>query len=120
LALSVFNPLGVIYKASREENNPSWPDIQILGLGIGAQMPNGESSESIGCFIFLKRPRSNGIVRLASNNPNDPPIVDPKYLTHPSDIDRLLDGNFAYYLLYVQYFHLAPDTSSFYLLLYRC
>lgn len=32
------------------------------------------------------RPRSRGVVRIASPNPLEPPIIDPKYLSDPEDI----------------------------------
>lgn len=33
----------------------------------------------------LLHPKSKGTVRLSSKNPEDPLIVDPRYLTHPDD-----------------------------------
>jgi choline dehydrogenase len=38
------------------------------------------------------RPRSRGTVRLASADPDAPPLIDPRYLTEPEDVDQLITG----------------------------
>lgn len=40
----------------------------------------------------LLKPLSRGTVRLNSANPLDPPLVNPNYLAHPLDRDRLLEA----------------------------
>ena len=45
--------------------------------------------------INLERPRSLGSVRLASANPLDHPVIDPKFLSDPRDIDELRRGVLA-------------------------
>ncbi len=42
--------------------------------------------------INLERPRSLGTVRLASNNPQDDPLINPNYFSEPPDLDDLLQG----------------------------
>lgn len=37
------------------------------------------------------RTYSRGTIRLASNNPFDPPLIDPKYLSDPRDMQALID-----------------------------
>lgn len=41
---------------------------------------------------ILLQPESRGTVRLASNDPLDPPLIDPGYLTEERDLDRLVWG----------------------------
>ena len=38
------------------------------------------------------RPKSRGAIRLASANPADPPLIDPRYLSDPADLAPLLAG----------------------------
>lgn len=40
----------------------------------------------------LLHPKSRGFVRLKSSDPKDFPIINPKYLTHPYDIQILVKG----------------------------
>ena len=42
--------------------------------------------------INLERPRSLGSVCLASANPHDPPLIDPKYFSDPQDLDEMVHG----------------------------
>ena len=38
------------------------------------------------------RPKSRGKISLKSTDPNDPPKIEPNYLTHPDDIRTLIEG----------------------------
>lgn len=40
----------------------------------------------------LLHPRSRGYIRLRSANPLEPPLINPRYLTHPRDVHVLLEG----------------------------
>jgi choline dehydrogenase len=40
----------------------------------------------------LLHPRSRGTIRLRSQNPFDPPLIQPNYLEHPEDLAQLVDG----------------------------
>ena len=42
--------------------------------------------------INLERPRSIGELRLASTNPRDQPLIDPRYLSNAEDLDELIRG----------------------------
>jgi choline dehydrogenase-like flavoprotein len=42
--------------------------------------------------ISLMRPKSRGTVRLASANPEDAPLIDPRYFSAPEDMDVLKNG----------------------------
>ncbi|KAF8781571.1 Oxygen-dependent choline dehydrogenase like protein [Argiope bruennichi] len=44
------------------------------------------------CVSQILHPKSRGTVRLQSNNPYDPPLIDPNYLDHPEDFDDVIAG----------------------------
>nr|CAD7460745.1 unnamed protein product [Timema tahoe] len=41
---------------------------------------------------FLQRPKSKGVIKLRSKDPFDQPIIDPKYLSHPQDVETFVEG----------------------------
>ncbi|XP_049840000.1 glucose dehydrogenase [FAD, quinone]-like isoform X2 [Schistocerca gregaria] len=43
-------------------------------------------------LAVLQRPRSRGSIRLRSADPQVPPAIDPRYLTHPHDVAVLVEG----------------------------
>ncbi|ODM88601.1 Glucose dehydrogenase [FAD, quinone] [Orchesella cincta] len=43
-------------------------------------------------LLVLGRPKSLGNLTLASRNPDDNPIMDPQFLTHPDDVEAMLYG----------------------------
>jgi len=47
--------------------------------------------------VILGRPKSNGVLKLASADPQDLPIPDPKYFTDPEDVETLLWGKLKLY-----------------------
>ena len=48
--------------------------------------------DSVSFYPVLLRPKSVGYIKLRSSNPYDPPIIDPKYLTHPHDILSMVEA----------------------------
>lgn len=66
------------------------------------QLKDGKEKEyqrnedrNIGTFSILPillHPKSRGTIRLQSNDPFDPPLMDPNYLDHPDDIKTFLRG----------------------------
>ncbi|GFY77391.1 hypothetical protein TNIN_169561, partial [Trichonephila inaurata madagascariensis] len=43
-----------------------------------------------GCISHVLQPKSRGEVTLRSSNPYDPPIIDPKYFSHPEDMKNVV------------------------------
>lgn len=41
---------------------------------------------------ILNRLKSRGFIKLRTTNPNDAPIIDPRYLTHPEDVHVAAEG----------------------------
>ena len=46
----------------------------------------------ISCHVCLLRPKSKGTVSLNSENPFDPPIINPNYLSHRDDVETMIKG----------------------------
>lgn len=40
----------------------------------------------------LLQPKSTGYIELQTNNPRDYPVIEPKYLSHPDDLQVMLEG----------------------------
>src|SRR5206468_4755193 len=55
----------------------------------GAENPPGHGF-TLG--VVLLHPQSNGYIALRSNNPLDPPIIQPNYLASDADLQLLVDG----------------------------
>jgi choline dehydrogenase-like flavoprotein len=69
------------------------PDIQItflVGLKLDARsIPRRHGYMAL---IQLLRPKSAGSVRLASNRPEDKPVIDPNFFADPYDMKTLIAG----------------------------
>jgi choline dehydrogenase-like flavoprotein len=70
------------------------PDLQMVFIvakeddhGRKMHMGHGFSGR-----ISLMRPKSRGHVRLASTTPNDSPLIDPKFFSHPDDMAVMKKG----------------------------
>lgn len=71
------------------------PDIQ-LHFCIAAVGDHGRERHwgvsGIGLHTCVLTPKSRGTVRLRTANPMDGPLIDPRYLSHPDDLPRMLSG----------------------------
>lgn len=68
-----------------------------LTFSFARQKLNSYFKESLGqkgitIKTILLRPKSRGSLTLHSRNPQDPPVVDVAYLSHPEDVATLVDG----------------------------
>jgi len=53
---------------------------------------NPPSREGLTIFPVLLHPRSRGTVRLRSSDPEDPPLINPNYLSEEVDVKILAEG----------------------------
>lgn len=77
----------------RSEQGLSRPDIQLTfmaGLKNSARAIPRE--HGVMAFVTLLRPRSRGRLRLVSGRPEDRPLLQPRFLEHPSDLAVLIRG----------------------------
>lgn len=59
---------------------------------VGEKTSDDASLRVINIIPCLLHPKSRGYITLRSADPLDPPKIVPKYLTHPDDANRLVDG----------------------------
>jgi choline dehydrogenase-like flavoprotein len=77
------------------DRNEETPDLQFHFLpGAGVEEGVGTVPGGNGATLnsYHLRPRSRGFVELSSNNPLDPPVVDPNSFAEPYDLDRAVDA----------------------------
>jgi choline dehydrogenase-like flavoprotein len=76
------------------DENARSPDIQFhLGLGSGIEAGVAKlKNAGVTLNSAHLRPRSRGTVRLASNDPNAMPLIDPNYWADPYDKEMSLRG----------------------------
>ncbi len=70
------------------------PDLQ-LHFVIGKLVDHGRKTlfgHGYSCHVCLLRPLSRGSLTLASKDPLAAPLIDPGFLTHRDDMDRLIRG----------------------------
>ncbi len=67
------------------------PDIQLYCVGVmWPSVPMRDRAHGVTLIANLVKPKSRGTVTLRSKDPNDDPVVDPNWLSHPDDASRLL------------------------------
>ncbi|XP_062566969.1 glucose dehydrogenase [FAD, quinone]-like [Saccostrea cucullata] len=81
---------------------PAQVDMFLNNLNIDRKLRDGKLEEfkrnlegNRGIFTalpILLHPKSKGTIRLQSDDPFDPPLIDPNYLDHPDDIKTFLKG----------------------------
>ena len=70
------------------------PDIQLHFLPAMV-IDHGRTQlwgHGLGCHMCLLRPKSRGEVTLKSPDPYDDPNIDPKFLSHPDDMEDMIKG----------------------------
>jgi len=70
------------------------PDLQlrfVVGL-VDEATARIRFGHGYACHASVLRPRSRGVVRLASPDMRDAPSIDPRYLSDPQDMEDLLSG----------------------------
>lgn len=70
------------------------PDLQYAFIPArvvphGKRFPFGHGVSLHVCHLY---PKSRGELRITSSDPTDHPHIDPMYLSHPEDVEAMLDG----------------------------
>lgn len=82
---------GVYYRSSPDVEVSDMEMELIVGIGEdhGRKPPIGHGYSA---HLLLARPKSVGEVRLASRDTRVAPLIDPKYFSHPYDMETLIKG----------------------------
>lgn len=100
---------GVVYEASqpippgatnhaevsmlwRSHQGLDGPDMQLMFIHVPFHPPTLTAPANSFTFGLTTVPDSRGSVRISSADPAAPPIIDPRYLSEESDVDRLVDA----------------------------
>ncbi|KXS22261.1 GMC oxidoreductase [Gonapodya prolifera JEL478] len=80
--------LEIHFSASFAGNNPFF----LAGTGLKSWDPENQIPYGVSPLPTLCNPKSVGEIKLASNDPFEHPIIDPRYLTHEDDWEILRRG----------------------------
>ena len=78
----------------KSQPDEATPDLQ-LHFVIGKLINHGRTltwGHGYSCHVCILRPMSRGSVRLASKDPMALPLVDPDFLSHRDDMERMVRG----------------------------
>jgi choline dehydrogenase-like flavoprotein len=100
-------------KYAKQANESDWPDIQtiMIGVSVGENFASDISRgfglkhglltryyrhavgrDSFMQIVSLARPLARGYIKLKSNDPMVPPVINPNYFEDQRDVDVLVDG----------------------------
>ncbi|XP_054282802.1 glucose dehydrogenase [FAD, quinone]-like [Macrosteles quadrilineatus] len=73
---------GVVLKRVMGITDKLWREYfaELVGTPVATLLPT------------VLHPHSRGCIKLRSKNPNDPPVIDPRYLSDPRDVQVLIRG----------------------------
>ena len=93
VARSHYNHADAVLYVPRSHPDES-PEILVMCLSLPFVLPSVGPLDSPAYVLVpcLMRPRSRGTVRLASDDPLTPALIDPNYLSEAADIDILAQG----------------------------
>jgi len=78
----------------KSQPDEATPDLQ-LHFVVGKLINHGRTlswGHGFSCHVCLLRPKSSGSIRLASKDPLARPLIDPDFLSHRDDMERLVRG----------------------------
>lgn len=89
----------------KDKRGKAYPDLQFIFFNFllsniynfrkevaDGYVTNYKSQDGFSTIIALTHPVSTGTVKLQSNDPFDPPVIDPKYFADKRDVENLIRG----------------------------
>ncbi|KAI0971028.1 aryl-alcohol dehydrogenase [Xylaria arbuscula] len=106
---------GAVKKAILSSDEPCGTFFSVNGQGVLPVDPESDSPAGpvagkwTDLAVFLSRPLSRGYTHIQSTDPETHPVINPKYLSHPADLEV-----FAHHMMYIQKIAASqPLTSLF-------
>lgn len=111
--LSAFGVETVGFFTSKYNNHTRWPDVEMSFASFSPCSDGGivtrkmlhitdelwekvfkpySDTDTYLCYSVVLHPLSKGEMKLSSTNPYHYPLIDPRYLENPRDMDVLLEG----------------------------
>ncbi|HEY2256169.1 MAG TPA: GMC oxidoreductase, partial [Variovorax sp.] len=91
LVTSSFAESGAFLRSSPEVAVPDLQMVFVVAL-VDDHNRKLHLGHGYSCHIEVLRPRSRGAVRLASRDPRAAPLIDPRFLDDPRDLELLVRG----------------------------
>ncbi|WP_433298757.1 GMC family oxidoreductase [Pseudonocardia sp. CA-142604] len=76
----------------RSDESLAGPDMQIMCIHVAFHVAALKVPPNSFTLAVAAVPDSRGRIRLQNADPDSPPLIDPRYLSEPRDIDRLVNG----------------------------
>jgi choline dehydrogenase-like flavoprotein len=78
---------------TQSSRTPGWADLQLIGLSVPYVLPHLGKAPENGFSIVPANmhPRSRGQLKIISDDPRTPPVIDPAYLAEQADVDVLVE-----------------------------
>ena len=86
------NSSGEVSLSWRSDSALTGPDMQLLFSHVPFHLPTLQSPPDSFTFCLTTVPDSRGSIRLRDADPTSSPLIDPKVLTEPRDLTRLVDA----------------------------
>ncbi|MDM4765049.1 GMC family oxidoreductase N-terminal domain-containing protein [Pelomonas sp. SE-A7] len=88
---SPFAESGAFFRSSPEIEVP---DLQLVFVQaiVDDHARKPHLGHGFSCHVTLLRPKSRGVMGLASADPADAPLIDPRFFSHPDDLPVLMEG----------------------------
>ena len=91
LITTTYATAGAFFRSSPDVLVPDLQLVFVIAL-VDDHARKLHMGHGISCHVEVLRPYSRGTVRLNSNDPRDPPIIDPQFLSDERDMKLLLKG----------------------------
>lgn len=82
---------GAFLRSSPDQPRPDLQVHFVVGI-VDQHMRRLHLADGFSAHVCVLRPKSRGVVGLRSADPADPPLIDPRYLSHPDDLPVLMAG----------------------------
>lgn len=88
---STFAEAGAFFRSSPDIQVPDVQLVFVVAI-VDDHARKMHLGHGLSCHLTLLRPKSRGTVGIASTDPRDAPVIDPRFFSDPADMPVMLDG----------------------------